>query len=173
MKSIHLTRAAIVAGAGLLAATAALAEGRDELIQAPGACVGNFPTDNVRNRVGGVRNADVVPLYIICSMSGDWEATDGHRPSYNVAVRLYNAGEVEVTAQCTLHTGYGSSSTSTNQGAFVQTAPIAAGDELWFEFAASDYLDNELFTNASFICKLNQKVEVQYVYRYYDEDVGA
>jgi hypothetical protein len=164
--------AAVIVATPLLA-TAAM-QSRQDLLQAPGACVSGMPTDNIRHRVGGTRNAGTDALYVICSMPGDYGDDGSGVHNHFVSVRLSNTGNTPVTGQCTLHTGYSISSTATSQGAFSQTASIGAFETHWFDFEVADYLDpGSQWAEPTFICKLNQKVEVMYMYKSYDEEIGS
>jgi hypothetical protein len=164
----------------VLASASALAieSDRREMTTAAGACVPSMPTtDPVRHRVGGLRNAGTEPVYVICSLEAEWQSGGGvsKEGAYYAGVKLRNTGTEAVTGQCVLHTGYSETSTATTQGAFVQTMGIAAGDEYEFDFSASSYLEGEgnEFATPTFICKLNQKVELIYVIRQFEETIGA
>ena len=174
MRTAHFTALAAVLAFGL-SDTRAAPISRNDLIQAPAACVSGMPTDPIRNRVGGVRNAGTEPLYLLCGFAADYHGdySFGAGTSY-IAVRVSNTGPTTATVQCVLHTGWATSSTTTNQGSFVQSQGVLAGNDYWFEFSAGAYLEpGETWANPTVICKLNQKVEVMYLYRDYHEEIGA
>jgi hypothetical protein len=177
MKKLHPTRAigTLAVAALLTSATAsALEMQRQELIQAPGACAASVPTDDVRNRVGGVRNAGTIAVYVICAMPGDWYGHVNEMGASRFGILLRNTGTATANAQCILHGGLPNTSTTTDFGSFSQTENIGPGSSTQFQFDADDYLDPGVeFPNPTIICKLNQKVEVVYMYRMYDEPIGT
>jgi hypothetical protein len=173
-----MNKTPILAGAcvALLAASAAqaLEAQRIDLTGASGACVPTLPSDPVRYRVGGLRNAGNEDIYVICGMIGDWrEGGTGVAGASDVYIRVTNTDAVERSTQCTLHAGYSSNSTSTTQGAFAQAKAIAPGMHWEFTFTAATVVDGDEWATATFICRLPPKSEISYVMREYSEWIGA
>jgi hypothetical protein len=145
---------------------------RREVVQAAGICVSGAPTDDVRHRVGGLRNAGTEALYVICSFGGEYDK-DSTESKNMVAIQVLNTGPATVTGQCVLHPGYPTTSSTTSEGSYVQTKSLAPGEQHIFQFNASDYVDPEDgFGTPNIVCKLNQRVELQWIQANHYEEIG-
>ena len=176
MKTILIP--ATLLATGLLAAAwapraCALEISRVDLTQSPGACVPTLPSDPVRYRVGGLRNAGASDIYVICGMRAPWH-TSGGDGATGAYLRVRNTGTVDAAVQCTLHAGYSVNSTATSQGSWSKARVVGPSTNYEFDFSAVDALGpDEQFATPTFLCRLPPKTEVQYVLREYKENVGA
>ena len=170
-QSILLASAALFVSTFVAAPDAsALIATRQNLIQAPGACVPFAPTQNIRYTAVGLKNIGSSTFYVSCNVMTEY-FDDSAEGISRVELQVANNGDSPFTITCTLRTGYSNGPSTTTGGSYPDSRSVSAGGTTFFQWNSPDA--THLFGTANITCTVPANAELRYVYVIQREDVGA
>lgn len=169
-KHTFLSAAALSVGlSAILVSTSASAADimREDIATAASQCQpATYTVTQVRVRPGSMRNESPNGIYISCSNGGDYLSSRG---GYHAGVHVANNGTSTATVNCTLVDGYTGSETP-----YPKSISLAAGASSEIQWDSETLKGaGQFWKVVNYSCLLQPNIQINYLYRFYDENVGA